>query len=260
MMRFGLCAAPEHLASLRGTGWDFVELPVTQALLPERAEGDVLPPLRAALADAALLPETWNLLLPGDLRVVGDGVDSARLRRYLDAACARAAGLGARVLVFGSGGPRRAPDGFPRREARRQMLEALAAAGDAAAPRGLRVALEPLNQAECNHVNTIAEALEYVQSTGHPALGVLADLYHMTRDGEALTEARLPGPLLAHTHVAGEGRRAPREADGLRLAAFFRVLKEMGYAGRVSVECAWDDLPAQAAGVRGVLRRAWDAA
>ena len=70
-MRFGICTGPENRDALAEAGYDYIELAVAGALRPEQPEEDVMPPLRAAFAASALKPEAYNVLLPGDLKVVG---------------------------------------------------------------------------------------------------------------------------------------------------------------------------------------------
>ena len=259
-MRFGICAGPENRDALLAAGYDYIELTVAGALQPEKDKEDVMPPLRAVFAASALKPEAYNVLLPGDLKVVGPETDPARQERYLEAAFARAASLGGQVAVFGSGGARRIPPEWPREEAQRQVREFLGRGGAAAARHGITIAIEPLNVSECNFINSVAEAVALAREVNHPAVAVLSDLYHVDHDGQSYEETRAAAPWLRHVHVAGEGRRAPQPADHAFLRDYFAVLKASGYHGRVSIEGSWEDLPAQAPEALAVLRRAWDAA
>lgn len=260
-MQFGVCASLENSILLAQTGWDYIEPSVAGTLQPERPEGEVLPPLQAALTAAGLCAETFNVLLPGDLKVVGEDVDEKRQSAYLESAFTRAQTLGGAVVVFGSGGARRIPDGFPAERARAQTEAFLQIAGDAAARHGLSVAIEPLNRGECNFINSVSEAVALAEAITHPAVGVLSDLYHVTTDEQSYDETRAAARWLRHVHVAGaENRRAPVAVDAAFLTGFFRVLKEIGYDARISVEGSWDDLPAQAASTLAILRRAWETA
>ncbi|MBV9851162.1 MAG: sugar phosphate isomerase/epimerase [Armatimonadetes bacterium] len=260
-MRFGFCAPLEHLPILTAAGYDYVEPPLAATLRPEQAEVEVMPGLKESLAAPSITPEAFNVFLPGDLKVVGEAVDEARQGRYLQAAFARAAALGGRVVVFGSGRSRQRPDGFPAAEARRQVTDFLRRCGPLAAAQGVTVAIEPLHASECNFINGVSEAAEIAQAVGHPAIKVLSDLYHVSQERQSFEETRGAGALLQHVHVAGaEGRRVPTAEDVDYLASFFRVLKEMGYGGRISVEGHSTDLPRQAAETLDTLRRAWEVA
>ena len=259
-MRFGICAGPENTATLEETGFDYIELGVVAHLQPERLEDEVMPGLLAAFNQSSLKSETFNLLLPGDLKVVGPQTDTARQARYLETAFRRARLLGGQIAVFGSGGARQIPPDWPRAAAHVQVVKFLQLCGSAAAKHQMQVAIEPLNRAECNHVNSVAEACLLAQEVDHPAVGVLSDLYHVTQDGQSYAETRQAAPWLRHVHVAGKGRRAPMSEDRDFLRPYFAVLKEIGYAGRISIEAQWDDLPRQAAETRQVIQEAWEQA
>ncbi len=260
-MRFGVCAPLEQLPMLAQTGYDYIEPPLSPTLAPERAEAEVMPALIALTAMATLRAETWNLFLPGDMKVVGREADAARQERYLEAAFQRASALGGRLVVFGSGGARGVPEGVPMATAHQQLVEFSGRAGEAAARHGMEVAIEPLNRGECNIINSVGEGLVLARAVSHPAVGVLSDLYHVAVEGQSYDETREAGALLTHVHVAGAvGRRAPVRADISLLTGYFRALKEGGYDGRVSVEGHWDDPAAQYGETLAVLREAWEAA
>jgi D-psicose/D-tagatose/L-ribulose 3-epimerase len=260
-MRFGVCASPDRLPILEKAGWDYIEPSVSGTLRPEAPEEEVMPALIAAIDASSIKAEAYNVMLSGDVKVVGENTDRARQERYLRSGFARAARLGGKVIVFGSAGARGVPEGFSRETARQQVEDFLPMLGDIAAENGLTVVIEPLSVTECNHITSVAEATGIVRKVNHPAIKVLSDIYHVTTDGQSFEETRAAGALLKHVHVAGSvGRRAPVEEDIPHLTPLFRVLKDINYDGRVSVEGEWTDMAAQAADVLGVLRRAWDEA
>ncbi len=259
-MRCGVCVPPDALEIVIGAGFDYLEPPVAGMLQPERPDGEIMPPLRERFGSSRLKPEAFNLLLPGDLKVVGPESDAARQQRYLEAAFRRAAEIGGKLAVFGSGGARRVPSGWLPADAHAQILAFLMRCGDAARRHGIIVAIEPLNTAECNFINSVAEAAALAEELSHPAVGVLSDLYHITEDGQSYDETRDAAARLRHVHIAGPGRRAPNDADYEYLREYFAVLKQGGYSGRISIEAKWDNLGEQAAAARDVLQRAWVAA
>lgn len=259
-MRFGVCTGVESLSLLAEAGYDYIELGVTSALAPEKPEEAAMPPLTAAFAASRLKAEAFNVMLPGDLKVVGPETDTARQDRYLETAFRRAAMLGGQVVVFGSGGARGIPPGWAREEAERQIVEFLKRGGPIAERHGVQIAIEPLNVTECNIINSVAEGVRLARAVDHPAVRVLSDLYHVDHDGQSYEETREAAPLLRHVHVAGAGRRAPTSEDHEFLRGYFAVLKASGYADRVSIEGSWDDLATQAGDSLAVLRRAWAAA
>ncbi len=259
-MKIGICAGAAQWAVVDKSKADFIEMTVAVDLRPEEPREAVMPPLLADAKKFAPQAESYNVFLPGSVKVVGPDADAAQQTAYLDEALSRATELGGAVVVFGSGGSRKIPDSWTLEEARRQTLEFLKRAGDAAQKHGLVIAIEPLNRKECNFINSVAEGTSLAKELGHPAVGVLSDLYHVTEEGQSYDETRDALPWLHHVHVAGQGRRAPIAADHDYLRGFFEVLKAAGYTGRISIECGWQDLPAEAAGSLAVVRNAWDAA
>ena len=85
---------------------------------------------------------------------------------------------------------------------------------------------------------------------------MLADLYHLEVEHEPLAHVLAAGPLLAHAHVAGGGRRAP-DVPGYNYAGFMAALRAAGYDRRISAECSWEDLESQAAGALAFMRSQW---
>lgn len=259
-MRFGVCAGRDALETLTAAGFDYVEPSVTGLLQPEQPEAQILPPLVSAFSSSPLKPEAFNLLLPGDLKVVGPDTDDYRQVVHLEAAFQRAAKLGGKVVVFGSSGARRIPDGWLPAKAHDQVVGFLRRGGTIAGQFGITLAIEPLNTAECNFINSVAEAVTLAEEANHPNIGVLSDLYHITQDGQSYDETHGATSWLRHVHVAGQGRRGPKAADFAYLREYFAALKAAGYTGRISIEANWDNLAEQAAEAREVLGRAWEGA
>ena len=254
-MRFGCCVAPDQIDVLARAGFDFCELPAA-AVKPFEDDAAALPALRA-LAAAPLRPEAFNVLVPASLPLVGPQLDRDALRSYLRRAFGRMAQLGAAVVVLGSGGARRIPEDMPRKQALDQLAESLALAADEAGRAGIELALEHLNRGECNVFTTLAECHSFIEQRGLAGLRLLADLHHLELEHEPVADVIAAAPLLAHVHVADGGRRAPG-VGGYDYAGFMQALHSVGYHGRISAECMWEDLAAQAAGALEFMRSQWD--
>jgi sugar phosphate isomerase/epimerase len=196
------------------------------------------------------------MMLPGDLKVVGPEVDTARLKAHLSGVFPRLAILGGAVVVFGSGGARKVPEGFDPKKARAQYLQAVVIASEEAVKHGLVIAVEPLNTGETNLINSVAEGLAIVREAARPGARLLADFFHMRKEKEpygAIVEA---GALMAHAHIARlEGRLIPQDAAEDEYGKFFAALKAAGYQGRVSVEGKIENLPDQAPAALKLLRK-----
>ncbi len=260
-MEYGLCCGPERAPALKAAGYDYFESTVGALLCPEAPEAD-FDARRAAHAAAGLPCPVLALFLPGDLRVTGPELDRDRQRRYLDTVFPRARKAGVDTIVFGSGGARRVPDGFPQGEAWGQLAAFARAAGEAAAPHGVRLAMEPLNAKECNILTTLAETLRFVDEVGHPAVRALVDAYHWGRERESAEVIASAGARLVHVHVATTANRVAPGAEPCPFDEFARGLRGARYGGRMSIEARVDEenFPAAAAAALAALRAVGEAA
>lgn len=234
MIRIGICAPIQRILDVERYGFDYIEGNLTELTRMGDAEFEALCEL---VSGAKIRVEAFNCLLPGELRVTGDGVNARALHEYLDRAFSRAKRLGGEVVVFGSGGARHVPEGFPTDQAWRQMANFLRLAERHLADHDLVMAIEPLRHQECNLLNYVTEAVMLASWVQLPHVRVLGDTYHMAMGHEPLTSFLMAGELLAHVHTANSiGRTYPKKGDGEDYGRFFRALTEAGYQGRVSVE------------------------
>jgi sugar phosphate isomerase/epimerase len=255
-MRFGVCVPPDKIDILARAGYDFCELPAS-AVRPFDDDAAALPAMRA-IADAPLRPESFNVLIPASLPLVGPQADRAALRAYLRRAFARMAQLGGAVVVLGSGAARRIPEGIDRAAALDQLADGLSLAADEAGAAGIELALEHLNKGECNVFNSVAECQQFIEGRGIAGLRLLADLHHLELEHEPFANVVAAAPLLAHVHVADGGRAAPG-GGGYDYGGFMAALHQTGYDRRISAECGWVDLEAQAADALRFMRDQWSA-
>lgn len=256
-MRFGMCYSPDHTHALAEAGYDFVEWPMSRTV--GEMDEDAYRALRILAQGLTIRPEAWNVMLPRSIKVVGPDADHAGMKRYVETAFARAAELGGQVVVFGSGGSRAVPDGWAHQEAVRQFDDACELAGDVAARNGIAIAIEPLNRAETNFINSVSEAAVIVERLGHPSVKLLSDLYHVAQEDEPLNDTGAAASLLAHVHIAAPYSRVmPRagEMDSM-YQEYFRVLKRSGYDDRISIECSQPTVGEAAEGLT-YLRYLWE--
>ena len=255
MMTWGVCTDVGSAAALKAAGFAYVEVNAQGRLKAEEDEAAFAASLKE-LEASALPASAANCLLPGSLPVCGDGVDRARVGRYVETVTARAGRAGIETLVFGSGAARQVPEGFDRDRAWAQLVAFARLAGDAAARNGVTIAVEPLRAAECNILSRTAESAGFVREVDHPAVRLLVDAYHwaqMRDPPEAIVEA---GPLLCHAHIATyENRRAPG-FEPCDFQPFFAALKAAGYTGGVSIEGGWNDMAADAPNALATLKEA----
>lgn len=260
-MRFGICGSMvarqpdgtgvEIVEQAREIGYDYIELSLAHlAALPE-ADFNAL---RQRLAASGLVCEACNNFFPKAVRLTGSTVDWEQVRSYIGHAVGRAAGVGAQVIVFGSSVAKNVPEGYPMYRAWQQIDRVLHLAADAAGPRGITIAIEPLNRQESNIVNSVSEGLALMQRVNRPEVRVLADAFHMAKDGEDLSILQTAAGNLRHVHFARlEGRLFP-SAPEPAFTDFFHHLAAAGYTGRVSVEAFSQDFYRDAVAALAVLK------
>lgn len=253
-MNIGICTSLTNAAALKQAGADYIEENVQTLLVPLEPE-EAFAPRLDALRAAALPVTAANCFLPGSLPCVGPGPRQGDILRYADTAFRRACAAGITRIVFGSGGSRKIPDGFPRDMARGQLVALLKALGPIAAAHGVIIVIEPLNSAECNFINSLAEGADVVERCDHPHVRLLADIYHMVRDNQPPDDIARYGHLLAHTHIAEKAQRTPPGVAGDDFRPYFNALNQAGYTGDMSIECGWGNLAAQAADAVKFLRQ-----
>ena len=283
-IQFGVCCDPEQTALYADAGFDFFETAVFSVLC---GSDDYLKRIR----DAALPCKCCNGFLPWDLKITGPEVDRVRVAEYVEKAVSRAAECGIGKIVFGSGGARRCPEGFPVEKAAEQLLEFVQNAADwkkhfvlrqqevsnspdiirrvgvismNTAPvfgrYGVTMVVEPLNLNECNVINSVAAGAVLVNRVGLPAVRLLADSYHFYKTDNEPDALVWSVPLLKHIHVATNPSRLAPGAEDWDLTGFFSILKHGGYQDLISVETGnWGDDPAAAAAnAVKLLRQTWN--
>ncbi|MDF2721209.1 MAG: sugar phosphate isomerase/epimerase [Paenibacillus sp.] len=242
-MKFGVCAKIENAGAVSAAGFDFIECTVV-SLKPEESDEAVRDTL-ALYRESAVPAEAFNVFLPGDLKVVGEQVDYDRIRRYVSKALERVKTVGGETIVFGSGKARMVPEGFSRQAAEEQIVRFLDLVADAADPLDITIVIEPLNLKECNILTSVPEAAQYAKQVNRKSIRVLADTYHMAKDGEPFENMVTHKDMLRHVHVANDSRIG-FGSDDFQTAKFVDCIRRAGYDGRLSIECSWKDFSADA--------------
>lgn len=233
-MRFGICTSFDNLGLLEQLGYDYIEPSIQNIAFLSQEEYEKI---QKQVSRSSLRCEAFNVMLPGTLHVVGDDRDLGQLEEYLDRAFFRAAGLGGKIVVFGSGGARRRPDNVSSQQALEQLVEASRIMGECGAKNGITVVSEPLNQGETNTINTVAQGLELVRAVNHPYFQLLADLYHMALEDESAEILTKCEGHLYHVHIANpKGRAYPLDEQEFDYESYAKALKNAGYQMRISVE------------------------
>jgi sugar phosphate isomerase/epimerase len=260
-MQFGCCVnmlVPTDMGTgvemadrVAAAGFEYFELPVARfAPLADKQFGTLCRQVSAS----GLKVESCNDFFPPELKLVGPEFNLGGLRSYASVAFERAARLGAKNVVFGSGGARTVPAGFSLQQAFGQLFELLRELGPVADEHDITICIEPLNRTECNIVLNLHEACELARRVNHPRVQVLADYYHFALEYEPISHLIDAGPWIRHVHFSNpQGRGYPRTADP-KFAAFCRGLRENGYNRRMSVEAFSDRFEDDAAATLRLMR------
>ncbi|MDR2138961.1 MAG: sugar phosphate isomerase/epimerase [Tannerella sp.] len=252
--RIGICTSVNHASLLKKAGCSYVEVGIYGFFVPEQPDS-VFAANRQKAATSVLPVPSGNMFFPGHFRLTGPDVDLEKTVSYVEVVMQRAQQTGTRILVLGSGGSRRIPDGFERSTAVEQftaLCRRIALLGE---KYRVTVVIEPLRNEETNFINTVREGMEIVRAVHHPNLQVLADFYHMAcvgEDAQAIVEA---GASLHHCHIAEKNGRAAPGVHGDDFTPYFKALKQINYRGLLSIECNWTQLDEQAASAVATLKR-----
>ena len=254
-LRFGVTGPLSNIDILAKAGFNYADPMVTQIMKLSDADFQAV---RQRAAAAPIHAEAMQTFIPGNLKVVGPVIDQAAIDKYVAASLARANALGVKVVVFGSGGARRVPEGFSYAEAWSQMCSFLRGVGDEIDRRGygMVIGIEALRRQECNIVNTTAQAYALSLDTNHPRICIICDFYHLYSEKESPDVLLSVKDRLVHLHFANPAGRAfprdPNECPGY--APFFANLNKINYRGRLSVEARTKDLAADAGPALACLR------
>jgi D-psicose/D-tagatose/L-ribulose 3-epimerase len=117
---------------------------------------------------------------------------------------------------------------------------------------GIIPGLEPLNRFEAYLLNTMEQASAYASRVGEGGIGILYDTFHANIEEKdpiaALRHIHASGNL-AHVHISENDRGTPGRGHAKIAEAIF-VLKELGYAGWLTIEAFGRALPELAAATR----------
>jgi sugar phosphate isomerase/epimerase len=251
---FGVCAKISDFPMLSAAGFSFVEEGVSRFLVPDKPDSVFFGILGEQRKTGARVI-SCNGFFPGHLKIVGDTTMHDELVAWGETALKRAQMAGMNYIVLGSGKARNVPDGFPKEKAVEQFVDLCKKLGPVAQKYNIVIVIEPLNSAETNLINTVAEGAATVEAVNHPNIQLLCDIYHMMRENEPAEHIVTYGKYIRHCHIAEkEGRTAPGvEQDDF--TPYFAAMKKIGYKGGLSVECRWKDLKDQAPSVLAYMKQ-----
>lgn len=246
-MKFGVCCGFNNITVAAECGYDYIETNFRN--LAESSEGEY-EKFRTELKNNNITCETANCFLPGNMKVTGENIDYAAIKKYLSIGYKRASEVGIKVVVFGSGGARSIPEGYSYKDAINDIITFMKEfAAPMAAEHGIDIVFEPLRKQETNIINTIKEGAMLASAINLPNVGSLGDLFHMYVEGDTYDDVKELKGILRHAHISnpgsGDKRVYMKKTDVFDYKGFFDALK---YAGceRVSIEAGTDDFETDA--------------
>ncbi len=235
-IKIGCCVPLRELLAVVETGFDYIEpgaadiAELTREQFDQVKENVLASPIRC---------EAFNSFIRrSELVVVGPNVNLAAVKEYVDFTLGRCRQLGASIVVWGSGGSRNVPEGFPRERAWHQITTFLQAIAPIAARHQFVISLEPLNHKESNILNTGGEVLKMVNQVNVPEVRMIIDYYHLRVENENLSIFEEAQGKINHIHFAcPEGRLWPKFSDSDPFdSAFFDMLRRLRWTGGISIE------------------------
>jgi len=246
-MQFAICneifqgwKLEDTLACAARLGYAGVEIaPFTLAESVKEVPGDRRRAIREAAARTGIRIAGihWVLVKPEGLYINHpDRGIRERTARYFCDLVNFCADLGGEVMVVGSPKQRNLLPDVSREQGWEWAAATFRPAIAQAEQRGVTICFEPLAPAETNFINTAAEALQFVQQVPSPRFKVILDVKAMCSESKPLPQIiHESWPHFAHFHANDRNLKGPGfgEVDFKPIAA---ALKEVGYAGYVSVE------------------------
>jgi len=255
-VQVGVCTPLKDIEAARTAGFEYLELGTSE--IAALSDADFESAL-ARIKTLGLPVPVTNLFLPATLKVTGPAIDRDEQLRYVRGAFARLSRLGTGIVVFGSGGARRVPDGFSKDDAFTQLVDFGRRAAVEARRHDITIAVEPLRRQETNIVNSAAEGLALVKAIDDPNFQLMIDFYHLASEREDPAIVLQARDHIRHLHMANpQGRVYPLAWDEYDYAPFFANLRGIGYDKRISIEASTKDFAHEAPRAISLMRQAFD--
>ncbi len=232
---YGVNQSTDYAASAKAAGATCITIR-TDALIPSENEAAFAEKREKLKSSTLPIIASNNFLAQQNLRCVGKDANHDEIIKWAEIVFSRIKQINGTMIIFGSGGSRQLRDGWTKEQADVQFVNLLKKMGPIAQKHGIIIALEQLNSKECNYINTITEAATIIRSTDHPNIRLLADLYHMAKEGDTPEDLKKAADLLVYVEIAEKNGRSYPGVAGDDFKPFFRVLRDAKYTGAIGIE------------------------
>lgn len=206
-MKFGMCTGSidkTKLEYLKKIGYDYFETSFRKICF---LGDDEFQNALSNVLSSGLPCLAANSMLPSSFKIADDGFDTASALVYIQKGLERVSLLGAKKVVFGSGGARSTPKGADKVKSYAKVVEFLKSAAHIAAGYDITIVIEPLSPFECNLINTIKQSAALALATGEPNIKAHADFFHMKHSGDSVSAVLAGKDMVAHSHISNPATR-----------------------------------------------------
>jgi sugar phosphate isomerase/epimerase len=161
---------------------------------------------------------------------------------YLDTVFYRAKKAAIPLIVLGSGGSRRIPEGYDKQLATRDFIQLCRKMALVAKKHNINIAIESLNSTETNFLNTVEQAAQIVRKVNHPNFRLNADIYHMLKENEPPQHIIDAGKLIIHVEIAEKEKRTLPGVMKEDFRPYLKALQAIGYKGPIVIEARSSNL------------------
>lgn len=184
----------------------------------------------------------FNIFMPGEHKLVGPKIDEPAILDYVEKVMSRLSQTDTKMIVWGSGGSRRLPDGFDRKIATKQFIYIAKKIAKIAKKYGITLSLESLNTTECNFITKVKDALYVVKKVNHPNLRLNVDIYHMMKDNELPDIIAKTKKYINHVEIAEKDNRTAPGVVGTDFKPYLQELAKIGYHNKIVIEGRWKNV------------------
>ncbi len=250
----GIAQSMENDSLLQASGYHYLVESISKCFSPRNVSDQQFAERLQAIKKMKTKLYAVNVFIPGELKLVGPDVNEQAVLSYAEIVFQRCNAADVALIVWGSGGARRVPDGWDQKKAKEQFVSIARKVSAIAKDYKIVLALENLNSTETNFMTTLSEALEIVQQVDHPNFRLCADIYHMLKENEQPAIIEQAGKYLVHCDLAEKENRTAPGISGDDFRGYLKALKKIKYSGKIILECRWDNLALQAAPARQYLQ------
>ena len=228
----------KDIEAIAAAGYDCIEMHMHEIMGMDQ---DAFMVLKLKLADSPIVCEVLDNPVPLDKVVADDSFDLNFYRGYLEKGAERAAQLGVKFYVFGNGRTRSLPVDGDIQAAKEKNLTFMRMLADVAGERDITVLIEPLAPRVSNVVQSIPEALNYIDEIGKPNMDTFLDYRWFVDRKHPYSMIEEYANHIRHVHIDNPltpfpQRVIPRVDDGNDYSPFFDALQNIDYQGIISIE------------------------